>query len=282
MIRVPTRYLACAVAIGLVLPTIANVASASTAPRNPRFCASLATFGGAFAVLGTANPDVSEADAALLSPALAHAATAAVPPVRGAVTELAHAYETVAQNGPSSIFTSPTARAATTTFLTYYRRQCIPLTASQQAIEQALDLSFDGAVTGTFTVPDTANQCTVTINKTQLVCNLSPRGSLYRLDMTVSPYTGPGTYSASATVGSGPSVQLHQFDEDRNLAAAYNAVSGQLVIQRGDPNAGVALKRNAGTTGAIDAVLAAAGPGPGVTGTVHVSGTFACPISGGG
>ena len=45
---------------------------------------------------------------------------------------------------------------------------------------------------------------------------------------------GNQVYSATATVLGGRSVQVFEFDENRGLAAKFDATGGQVVITRGD------------------------------------------------
>jgi hypothetical protein len=153
-------------------------------------------------------------------------------------------------------------------------------------LRQQLSLSFGGALAATFHTPDAVNACTVVSKRTELDCELVLRGSPYRLDLRISRYSGPGTFNASAGPGSPAAVTLLQFDQSRNLAAEFVASSGQIVIQRGKVDAGPVLARNAGAAGSIDATLDptfhAQGTGTPVNGPIHVSGTFACPLSGGG
>ena len=273
-----------AVAVAVVVaaaPAGRGPASAARAPsRNARFCVGLASLGGALGELAAPTPVVSQADAAVIAPAIDGALSGTPRAVRSAGLELARAYQRVAQGGPAG-FSAPAVQAAATTFLAYYRRQCLPLTAAQRATQQAIDLTFAGAVRATFTVPDPANECTVASNKNQLACALAPRASPYRVAITISPYPGPGTFDAATPVDSATSLAVHVLDENGNLAETFVATGGQLVIERGDRNAGLALRDNGGAAGSINAQLASAGSSDGAA-SVQISGTFACPLSGGG
>ncbi len=113
-----------------------------------------------------------------------------------------------------------------------------------------------------------------------------PKGSPYRIDFSISPYAGPGTFDASHNAGAPATLTLEQFDETRNLAAQFEVTSGQVTIQRADVNAGPLVALNTGAVGSIDVMvsLTVHPDGSPVTadGPIHLSGTFACPLSGGG
>lgn len=258
----------------------AALAGAAVLPRNPRFCAPLASLSGALAVLGGPGPTVSAPDAARIGPAITSAAAGAPAAVKSAGSVLASAYASVAHGGSTNLFVTPAVQSAASTFLAYDRRQCLPLPAVQQATQQALDLTVTGALNTSFTVPDIANECTVSTSQNQLSCELAPRASLDRFTVTIAPYPGPGTFDATAAVAGATSLTLHVLDENGNLAATFTAVAGQIVIQRGDRNAGPVPRRNAGAAGTLDAQLASTSAGSG-SGTLGVSGTFVCPLSGG-
>jgi hypothetical protein len=256
------------------------LAGAAVLTRNPRFCAPLASLGGALTVLGGPSPTVSASDASRVVPAITSAAAAAPVAVKRAGVALGSAYTSVARGGSTDVFATPAVQAAASTFLTYVRHQCLPLTPAQQATQQALDLTVTGALNTSFTVPDIANECTASISQNQLSCELAPRASLDRFAVTISPYPGPGTFDATAPVAGATSLTLHVLDENGNLASTFTAVAGQIVVQRGDRNAGPVLRRNSGAAGTINAQLASTSAGS-PTGTLQVSGTFACPLSGG-
>ena len=274
MSRVAAVGMALLFALGAQVPTVVG---AAVPTRNPRFCAPLASLGGALTVLSGPSPAVSASDAARVAPAITVAAAAAPATVKAAGAALASAYASVARGGSADVFVTPALQGAATTLLGYYRRQCLPLTPAQQATQQQLDLTVTGALNTSFTVPDIANQCTVSTSQNQLACDLAPRASPDRFAITISPYPGPGTFDAATPIAGATSLTLHVLDENGNLAATFTAVAGQIVVQRGDRNAGPVLRRNAGAAGTINAQLASAG---GASGTLQVSGTFACPLSG--
>jgi hypothetical protein len=273
--RVAAVCVALLVALGADGPAFAG---AAVLPHNPRFCAPLATLGGALTVLGGPGPTVSAPDAARIGPAIGSAAASAPAAVKSAGAALASAYASVARGGSTDVFVTPAVQSAASTFLVYDRHQCLPLTPTQQATQQELDLAVTGALDTTFTVPDIANECTVSMSQNQLACELAPRASTDRFAVTISPYAGPGTFDATTPVAGATSLTLHVLDENGNLAATFTAVAGQVVVQRGDGNAGPALRRNAGAAGTINAQLMSTDSG---FGTLQVTGTFACPLSGG-
>jgi hypothetical protein len=277
MSRVAAVFLALLVALGTGGSALAG---AAVLTRNPRFCAPLAHLSGALTVLGGPGPIVSASDAASVAPAITSAAAASPVAVKRAGRVLASAYTSVARGGSTNIFVTPAVQAAASTFLAYDAHQCLPLTAVRQATQQALDLTVTGALNTSFTVPDAANECTVSTSQNQLSCELAPRASLDRFAITVSPYPGPGTFDAAAPIAGATSLTLHVLDENGNLAATFTAVAGQIVIQRGDRSAGPVLRRNAGAAGTINAQLASTSADSG-SGTMQLSGSFACPLSGG-
>jgi hypothetical protein len=276
MSRVAAVCLAVFAALGVDGPAVAN---ATALARNPRFCVPLASLGGALAVLGGPGATVSAVDAARVAPAITSAAAGAPAAVKRAGSVLGSAYTSVARGGSADVFATPAVEAAASAFLAYDSRQCLPLTPTQQATQQELNLAVTGALNTTFTVPDIANECTVSTSQNQLACELAPRASLDRFAVTISPYPGPGTFDATAPIAGATSLTLHVLDENGNLADTFTAVAGQIVIQRGDRNAGPVLRRNAGTAGTINAQLASTSSSE--PGTLQVSGTFACPLSGG-